>query len=94
MPQEPSFHMTSEEFRRNSSLVVDWIARYMDEVETHPVRSRAVPGQIRSLLPRSAPQKGESFEAILRDLDEIMAGRIDLAFRCWKLVPALPGQGA
>lgn len=72
MPQEPSFHMTSAEFRRNGHLVVDWIARYMDEVETHPVCSRAVPGQIRSLLPRSAPQTGESVQAILRDLDEII----------------------
>ncbi len=72
MPQDPSFHMTSAEFRRDSQLVVDWIARYMDEVETHPVCSRAVPGQIRSLLPQSAPQTGESVEAILRDLDEII----------------------
>ncbi len=72
MPQEPSFHMTSAEFRRNSQLVVDWIARYMDEVETLPVGSRAAPGQIRSLLPRSAPQTGESVQAILRDLDEII----------------------
>ena len=32
MPEEKSFHMTSEEFRRQGRAVVDWIADYYDRV--------------------------------------------------------------
>ena len=30
-------HMSPDEFRRAGRLVVDWIARYMEEVERYPV---------------------------------------------------------
>ncbi len=34
------FHMTPEEFRRHGRAVVDWVADYMERVETLPVASR------------------------------------------------------
>ena len=64
--------MTPEEFRRYGRQVVDWIADYMEQVEQYPVLSRVAPGEVRSKLPTSPPQVGESFEAILRDVDEII----------------------
>jgi aromatic-L-amino-acid decarboxylase len=44
----------------------------MEKVEAYPVRSRVRPGAIRARLPEAAPEHGEPFEAILRDLDEII----------------------
>src|SRR5262249_34911930 len=35
-----------------------------------PVLSRAEPGDIARALPQGAPERGEAFEAILRDLEE------------------------
>ncbi len=67
-----SFHMTPEEFRRRGHEMVDWIARYMEEVEEYPVLSQAEPGEVRSRLPRAPPATGESFDAILRDVEEII----------------------
>ena len=64
--------MTPEEFRRYGRQVVDWIADYMERVEQYPVLSRIAPGEVRSKLPHSPPQVGEPFEAILRDVDEII----------------------
>ncbi len=64
--------MDPEEFRRHGRAVVDWIADYYEKVETLPVLSRAKPGEVRSKLPRNAPEEGESFEAILRDMDELI----------------------
>jgi aromatic-L-amino-acid decarboxylase len=67
-----SDHMSIEEFRRRGHEVVDWIANYQREIESLPVLSRAKPGQIRTALPPEPPAEGESFDAMLRDVDEII----------------------
>lgn len=72
MPDEKSFHMTAEEFRRNGHAVVDWIADYYARIESYPVLSRAEPGQIRSSLPPQPPTHGESFGTILADIEKII----------------------
>jgi aromatic-L-amino-acid decarboxylase len=64
--------MTPEEFRRHGREVVDWIADYMERVESYPVLSRVSPGDVRAALPTSPPQTGEAFDALLRDLEEII----------------------
>ena len=72
MDEAKSFHMTPEEFRRRGREVVDWIADYMERVESMPVLSRVEPGEIRTRLPIGPPECGEPFEAVLRDLDEVV----------------------
>jgi aromatic-L-amino-acid decarboxylase len=64
--------MTPDEFRHWGKEVIDWIADYMDRVETYPVQAQVKPGEIRAKLPAAPPSKGESFEAMLRDVDEII----------------------
>ena len=64
--------MTPEEFRRHGYEVIDWIAEYMENVETYAVQSQVTPGEVRSKLPATAPEEGEPFERILRDVDEII----------------------
>ena len=58
MPQDKSFHMTPDEFRRYGRAVVDWIADYYEQVESLPVLSQVEPGQIRSSLPPQATFAG------------------------------------
>ncbi|GGT09723.1 aminotransferase class I/II-fold pyridoxal phosphate-dependent enzyme [Nonomuraea spiralis] len=65
-------HMSPEEFRRHGRQVVDWIADYMAGIESHPVRSRVGPGEIRDALPAEPPEHGEPFEAVLADLNTIL----------------------
>ena len=72
MPNEESFHMTAEQFRHYGREVVDWIADYYERIETLPVLSPVKPGEIRSLLPSSPPFQGETFEALLRDMDKVI----------------------
>lgn len=64
--------MTSEEFRRNGRAMVDWIAEYYERIETFPVLSQVEPGQIRAALPPEPPTSGESFDAILADIEKII----------------------
>jgi len=62
--------MTPEEFRRYGREAVDWIADYMERIESFPVCSGIEPGGIRALLPPDPPEHGESFDRMLADLEE------------------------
>lgn len=62
--------MPAEEFRRYGHMVVERIARYLEEVQRSPVLSQVRPGEIRASLPAAAPLAGEDMEAILVDFDE------------------------
>lgn len=67
--------MTPEQFRRHGRQVIDWIADYyerLDRSDGPPVLARTSPGQIRRRLPQHPPAAGEPFEALLRDLDDIL----------------------
>jgi aromatic-L-amino-acid/L-tryptophan decarboxylase len=66
------FHMSPEEFRRQGHAAVDWVASYLERVESLPVLSQEKPGAIRARLPAKPPEKGEAFESILADLDRII----------------------
>jgi aromatic-L-amino-acid decarboxylase len=72
MPQEKTFHMSPDEFRRHGHAVVDWIADYYARIESYPVLSRAKPGQIRASLPANPPAHGETFDAILGDIENLI----------------------
>jgi len=72
VPEEKSFHMSPEEFRRQGHAMVDWIADYQARVESYPVLSRVKPGEIRAKLPGAAPANGETFESILGDVEKLI----------------------
>ena len=72
MPQEKSFHMTPDEFRRHGHAVVDWIADYQLRIESFPVLSQVKPGQIRASLPVKPPANGEPFDTLLKDVDQLI----------------------
>ncbi|HEX3105666.1 MAG TPA: pyridoxal-dependent decarboxylase, partial [Terriglobales bacterium] len=65
-----SFHMSPDDFRRHGHEVVDWIADYYSRIESFPVLSQLKPGEICASLPKAAPQQGEPFEAVLKDVEE------------------------
>ncbi len=64
--------MDSNEFRRHGHAIIDWIADYMDSVETMPVRATVEPGDLLDALPVAAPEQGESMDAILADVDKLI----------------------
>lgn len=69
---EKSFHMTPDEFRRYGHAVVDWIADYHARIESFSVLSQVKPGQIRASLPEDPPAQGETFDAILKDVEQLI----------------------
>jgi len=69
---EHGYHMNAEEFRHWGRAAIDWIADYMEGIESYPVLSRVKPGEIRAMLPESPPANGETFEQIFADLDRVI----------------------
>ncbi len=65
-------HMSPEAFRRAGYALIDWLVDYRARVGELPVKSQLVPGDVRALLPATAPAQGEDFESILADLDRII----------------------
>ncbi|MGC5018018.1 pyridoxal-dependent decarboxylase [Micromonospora sp. DT47] len=69
-------HMDPEEFRRAGHAVVDWIADYWTTLGQRPVTSQDPPGTVVAALPVAPPEHGEPVEAVLADLDAVIAPRL------------------
>ncbi|HJQ30654.1 MAG TPA: pyridoxal-dependent decarboxylase [Pyrinomonadaceae bacterium] len=64
--------MSAEEFRRFGHEVVDWVADYFSHPERFPVLAQVEPGQLRSQLPASPPERGEPMSEILEDFEKFI----------------------
>ena len=60
------------DLRTDGAAALEWAARYLEHVEELPVLAQVAPGEIRSRLPETAPEHGEPFANVLRDLDEVL----------------------
>jgi aromatic-L-amino-acid decarboxylase len=60
------------DFRDDLELASAWAASYLARVGDLPVQARVSPGDVRAKLPASPPEHGEPFEAMVRDLDEVI----------------------
>ena len=59
-------------FREDLDLAADWVDGYLGRVGELPVAAAVAPGEVRAFLPSSPPEQPETFEAMLRDLDEVI----------------------
>ncbi|MFI5286168.1 MAG: pyridoxal phosphate-dependent decarboxylase family protein [Candidatus Dormibacteria bacterium] len=71
-PSRSGGDMEPEAYRVAARRVADWTADYLRDVERYPVLSPADPGTVRRGLPPSPPRSGESIEAILADIEELI----------------------
>jgi aromatic-L-amino-acid decarboxylase len=89
-----------EDFRRAGHQAVDWVAEYLNSVSEMPVLAQTKPGELMDALPASAPEKGESFQAILGDFDRLVMPavtqwnhpRFFAYFACTGSTPAVLGE--
>ena len=61
--------LTPAEFAAEGKALVDWIARYLSEVESYPVMSRVAPGAVRNALPTAPPVEGSQFADLMAEFD-------------------------
>jgi aromatic-L-amino-acid decarboxylase len=64
--------MTPDEFRALGHRLVDWVADYRAGLASRPVAARTAPGEVKARLPVSPPDRPEPFEAVFRDLDQVL----------------------
>ena len=64
--------MTPEQFRTHGHELVDWIADYLESVETRPPLAQVEPGDVRAQLPEHPPAEPEQFDAVLADVESII----------------------
>uniref|UniRef100_A0A8C8YSM4 Aromatic-L-amino-acid decarboxylase n=1 Tax=Prolemur simus TaxID=1328070 RepID=A0A8C8YSM4_PROSS len=64
--------MNSSEFRRRGKEMVDYVANYMEGIESRQVYPDVEPGYLRPLIPATAPQEPDTFEDIINDIEKII----------------------
>jgi aromatic-L-amino-acid decarboxylase len=64
--------MPEEDFRKYGYEIIDFIADYFEKIESLPVLSKNRPGELTAALPRAAPEKGEDFANVLRDVERLI----------------------
>ncbi|XP_076451303.1 aromatic-L-amino-acid decarboxylase-like [Babylonia areolata] len=67
--------MDAAEFRKRGKEMVDYLATYMETLNTRRVTPEVEPGYLRSLLPDDPPKTAEDFDNIMKDVERaIMPG--------------------
>ncbi|MCL1893297.1 MAG: pyridoxal-dependent decarboxylase [Holophagaceae bacterium] len=64
--------MDTNTFRRLGHELIDWIAAYRERMETLPVMSQSMPGEIAKKLPKEPPMHGIGLEGIAETLDKVV----------------------
>lgn len=64
--------MDSNRFKKSGYEVVEWAVQYMQSMCERKVLPAVVPGYMRSLVPTEAPEKPETFDRVMRDLEPII----------------------
>jgi len=64
--------MDTDEFRKYGHQFVDWIAEFLENIESRPVLSPLQPGDIKTRIPQKPPLQGESMEDIFREFNDLI----------------------
>ena len=72
------------DFRKEAHALVDWIADYLETIESRRILPDVQPGDISRQLPAHAPEHGEPFERIFADFERtIMPGLVQWQHPNW-----------
>ncbi|KAG8442709.1 hypothetical protein GDO86_011488 [Hymenochirus boettgeri] len=64
--------MNAAEFRKRGKEMVDYVADYLEHIERRQVFPDIEPGYLRPLIPDSAPEEGEKYEEIIKDVERVI----------------------
>ena len=59
-------------FKKSAYQAVDWIAEYLEHTNAYPVMAQTKPADVKSRLPKSAPEKPERFDQVMTDFERIL----------------------
>jgi aromatic-L-amino-acid decarboxylase len=64
--------MSPDDFRKQAHELVEWMASYMENIESYAVKSSVSPGTIFNRLPALPPSGAEPFGSLMKDFNEII----------------------
>ncbi|CAL8114156.1 unnamed protein product [Orchesella dallaii] len=64
--------MDASKFKRCGYELVDWSIKYMETLDDRKPLPDVQPGWLWNVVPKEAPEKGEPFERIMRDLEPVV----------------------
>jgi aromatic-L-amino-acid/L-tryptophan decarboxylase len=64
--------MDLQEFRKNAHRLADWMADYLETLETRRVSPETKPGDVRRALPSTPPEGAEGFDRVMADFERIV----------------------
>lgn len=64
--------MDNSSFREEAHKLVDWMADFLERIESYPVLPDVEPGDIISKLAQSPPENGEKMESIFSDFEKLI----------------------
>ncbi|CAL1536567.1 unnamed protein product, partial [Lymnaea stagnalis] len=64
--------MDTDEFRARGREMVDYVADYLETIDTRTPLPSVLPGYLRELIPDEAPLNGESWEEVKKDIDRVI----------------------
>lgn len=59
-------------FKESAYYAIDWITDYLENINRFPVSPHVKPGEIKSKLPKSPPEKPENFDLVKSDFEKIV----------------------
>src|SRR5215472_15270446 len=99
-PEQREWSAYVEDFRAAGHAAVDWIAEYLENTRDYAVMPKVKPGALVDSQPRSAPDRGESFQSLMQEFDRaIMPAVVHWNhpaffgyFACTGSTPAIVGE--
>ena len=64
--------MDLKEFRANAHRLADWMADYLETLESRRVSPESTPGEVRRALPGVPPAAAEPFDRVMADFEKIV----------------------
>ncbi|KAH8334137.1 hypothetical protein KR059_006958 [Drosophila kikkawai] len=64
--------MDAKEFREFGKAAIDFVADYLENIRDNEVLPSVEPGYLLDLLPNQMPEQGESWKAVLSDIDRVI----------------------
>jgi aromatic-L-amino-acid decarboxylase len=66
----PKLDPSTDAFRAAAHAAVDWVADYLEHIDSYPVLSRVQPGDIERQFSNAASEEGKPYEALLAEFRE------------------------
>jgi len=71
--------MDAQQFRKSAKELVDYIADYLENIRDRPVLSSVEPFYIRNLVPDHAPEEGEPWSEVFKDIERVIMPGVSFA---------------